>query len=82
MSLPTSSHDSQNDTAHDPIAAPGGYMPDLNMNPAEARALLTATRRNGLTRFMPSSSAPWNSSAITGWQSSIPFWASWWASRW
>ncbi len=53
MSLPTSSHDSQNDTAHDPIAAPGGYMPDLNMNPAEARALLTATRRNGLTRFMP-----------------------------
>lgn len=53
MSLPTPSHDSQNDAANDFITAPGGYTPDLNMNPAEARMLLAASRRNGLTRFLP-----------------------------
>lgn len=36
---------------NDPLAAPGEYMPDPNMTPAEARAMMDATRRNGVNYF-------------------------------
>ncbi|HEX6544586.1 MAG TPA: DUF2085 domain-containing protein [Ktedonobacterales bacterium] len=52
MSLPTSPDDFQHDT--DTVTARGeDYTPDPHMTPAEAHALLTATRRNGIKRFVP-----------------------------
>lgn len=47
MSLPSSSHDPQNEA----FAPPSDYTPDLTMSPAEARALMSATRRNGIAQF-------------------------------
>jgi uncharacterized membrane protein len=47
-----SSHNAH-DGQHDFLAAQSDYTPDPYMNPAEARALLTATHRNGVSRFVP-----------------------------
>lgn len=56
MSFPTSPQDPQNpqEPQHDAFAAqPAEYALDPHMSPAEARALLNATRRNRLARFTP-----------------------------
>src|SRR6476646_9334405 len=56
MSLPSSSDASDGtlrDAKNDVLAAPSDYKPDPYMTPAEARALLTATRRSRLARFSP-----------------------------
>ncbi len=45
-----SSRDTQSETF---AAPPNDYGPDPNMTPAEARALLNATRRNRFARFTP-----------------------------
>lgn len=56
MSLPSSSDASSassQDARNDVPAAQSDYKPDPYMTPAEARALLTATRRGRLARFSP-----------------------------
>jgi len=56
MSLPSSSDASDGtlrDAKNDVLAAQSDYKPDPYMTPAEARALLTATRRSRLARFSP-----------------------------
>ncbi len=56
MSLPSSSDASgasSRDAGNDALAAPSDYKPDPYMTPAEARALLTSSRRNRLARFSP-----------------------------
>lgn len=54
MSLPSSSSSSDAEapeTQNTPVAAPGDYAPDPNLTPAEARAMLDATQRNGVNYF-------------------------------
>jgi uncharacterized membrane protein len=53
MSFPSSSDASSRDTENDSLAVPSDYTPDPYMTAAEARALLTVTRRNRLARFTP-----------------------------
>ena len=48
MSLPSSS---SSDAQNVPFAAPSNYAPDAQMTPAEARALMDATQRNGVNYF-------------------------------
>src|SRR5690348_13126049 len=52
MSLPSSSSSSSSSDARNvPFAAPSDYAPDAQMTPAEARALMDATQRNGVNYF-------------------------------
>ena len=56
MSHPSSSDASSassRDAGNDALAAPSDYKPDPYMTPAEARALLAASRRSRLARFSP-----------------------------
>jgi len=59
MSLPSSSDASDasdaasRDAGNDALAGQRDYKPDPYMTPAEARTLLTATRRSRLARFSP-----------------------------
>lgn len=51
--IPSSPDNPPQDAQRDILAAQDSYRLDPHMNPAEARALLTATRRNRLSRFAP-----------------------------